>query len=73
MTVWPVGLRDRLPTVPVPLRAPDPDVLLDLPAALDAIYDEAAYDLSIDYDALPPPPPLTQAEIDWMRSLPRRQ
>jgi hypothetical protein len=72
MTVWPIGLHDRLPAVPVPLRAPDPDVLLDVPAAIDAIYDEAAYDLSIDYNELPPPPPLTQAEIDWMRALPHR-
>lgn len=49
--VWPIGLQDALPTVPVPLRSPDPDVPLELGAALATIYDEAAYDLSIDYSA----------------------
>jgi hypothetical protein len=28
--MWPIGLRQRLPQVPIPLAAPDPDVLLDL-------------------------------------------
>src|SRR5206468_1077430 len=30
LDMWPIGLRDRLPVVPVPLSAPDPDVSLDL-------------------------------------------
>jgi len=58
MEVWPIALEDRLPVISVPLRAPDPDVALDLQAALGAVYDAAAYDLSIDYDQPPPPPPL---------------
>ncbi len=41
--VWPVGLRDRLPTIPIPLAAGDADVPLDLRAALDRVYDEAGY------------------------------
>jgi hypothetical protein len=67
--VWPVRLQDTLPTVPVPLRAPDPDVPLELSAALATIYDEAAYDLSIDYSAPPPPPPLPDEDVAWMRTL----
>lgn len=54
--LWPLQLKDPLPLVPVPLLDPDPDVPLDLSAALATIYDEAAYDLSIDYTAVPPPP-----------------
>ncbi|WP_448560712.1 DUF4058 family protein [Trichothermofontia sp.] len=42
----------------VPLREPDPDVPLDLQAMLMVIYDEAAYDLSLDYTQLPPTPAL---------------
>lgn len=67
--VWPLRLRDLLPVIPVPLRAPDADVLLELAAALHTIYDEAAYDLSIDYSQPPPPPPFSQTEVDWMQAL----
>ena len=66
--VWPLHLQDPLPVIPVPLRAPDPDVPLDLGAALAAVYDEAAYDLSIDYSQPPPPPPLSSEEAAWVRS-----
>ncbi|MFN8498252.1 MAG: DUF4058 family protein [Anaerolineae bacterium] len=56
--VWPIALEDRLPLIPTPLRAPDADVTLDLHAALAAVYEAVAYDLSIDYGGPPPPPPL---------------
>lgn len=65
--VWAVNLTDPLPVVPVPLRHPDPDVTLDLGLALHTIYDRAAYDLSIDYRAEPPPPALTAAELAPVR------
>lgn len=67
--IWPLRLQDPLPTVPVPLRSPDPDVPLELGAALATIYDEAAYDLSIDYNAPPPPPPLSGDDAAWVQSL----
>lgn len=55
-SVWPIALADALPMLPVPLHEPDPDVVLDLGAALRAIAAEADYDGSIDYGAEPPPP-----------------
>jgi hypothetical protein len=61
--VWAIQVRDPLPILPVPLRPPDPDVLLDLGLALRTIYDRAAYDLSINYDEAPPPPPLPPDEM----------
>ncbi len=67
--VWPIRLADRLPTVPVPLLAPDPDVPLGLGPALTTIYDEAAYDLSVDYGKPPPPPPLSAEEAEWQKTL----
>jgi len=67
MELWPVELWMRLPVVPVPLAAPDPDVPLDLQGALVAIYDEAAYELSLDYDQLPPPPELSADEVKRMK------
>ncbi len=62
--VWPIQLRDPLPIVPVPLRPPDADAPLNLAKALAAIYDEARYDLSLDYGQ-PPSPPLEGAEAEW--------
>jgi hypothetical protein len=40
---WPLRLRDRLPVIPVPLRAPDPDARLDLQELLHRVYDGAGY------------------------------
>lgn len=68
MEVWPVGLQESLPVVPVPLLSPDPDVPIDLQAAVAAFYDEAAYDLSIDYSQ-DPPPPLRPQDQDWLRAV----
>lgn len=71
LEAWPIGLRDPLPVVPVPLRAPDPDAWVDLGGALRTVYDEAGYDLSIDYAAPPPPPALPAALDAWRRTLGR--
>jgi hypothetical protein len=65
---WPIKLQEPLPTLPVPLRSPDPDVVLDLSAVLRAIYDEALYHLSIDYTQDPPPPPLPPEDLAWLRT-----
>lgn len=67
--IWPLGLRDALPDVPVPLHTPDDDSVLELGSALAAIYDEAGYDLSIDYQDQAPPPPLSADDVVWMRTL----
>jgi hypothetical protein len=41
---WPIHLRDRLPTIPIPLRSADPYARLDLQAVVDRIYDAAGYE-----------------------------
>jgi hypothetical protein len=64
--IWPIGLRERLPILPVPLRFPDPDVPLDVQAALDTVYDEARYALTINYAEAPPEPPLPDADTAWL-------
>jgi hypothetical protein len=58
--LWPIRLRERLPEIPVPLRASDPDARLDLQAVLHRVYDEAGYRAYIYTGA--PQPPLTPAD-----------
>ncbi|MEW6755643.1 MAG: DUF4058 family protein [Candidatus Latescibacterota bacterium] len=64
--VWPVALQERLPTVPVPLLEPDPDVALDLGAAVASVYERGAYAQLIDYRQPPPPPPLSDEDAAWL-------
>ena len=66
--VWPISVRDTLPVTPVPLLPGDDDVPLDLGHALRTIYDEARYDLSIDYSQ-PPVPPLAPEDAAWAQAL----
>ena len=63
---WPIDVRDPLPVVPVPLSPGDDDVPLDPGHALRTIYDEARYDLSIDYSQ-PSVPPLSEEDAVWAR------
>ncbi len=66
--IWPIALSDPLPVIPVPLLPPDPDVPLDLNAAIRSIYERAGYDLDLDY-SVPPWPPLTRTQSIWAESI----
>jgi len=66
MWVWYIDLRDRLPTVAIPLREPDDDVPLDLQNALATAYDRARYADMTDYDGPVPYPPLKPADQAWV-------
>jgi hypothetical protein len=62
---WPLGLRQPLPKIPIPLAAPDADVFLDLRAVLDRAYDGADYGKYI-YDETPEPP-LSAEDEAWAK------
>ena len=64
--VWPFGVRDPLPTVPVPLRNGE-SVRLDLRALLDAVWSVSGYE-SLIYDHLPSPP-LPADDARWAAGL----
>lgn len=70
--VWPMRLQDAFPNVPIPLRPPDDDVVLNLGNVFRAVYDEAAYDLSINYRQEPPPPALSDDDRAWLQTLLKR-
>jgi hypothetical protein len=59
-------LRDPLPTLPVPLRAPDPDCQVDLAAVFATVYQRGRYQRSLDYTA-PPPVAVDEQTRAWMR------
>lgn len=61
--IWPIGLREPLPLVPVPLKEEDADATLDLKAILDRVYDESFYENYI-YDQ-PPEPSLRPEDEEW--------
>lgn len=64
--IWPVSLRERLPVVPVPLLPPDPDVPLDLAAAVDACFALVGYERLLPYADPPPPPELADDDAAWV-------
>jgi hypothetical protein len=69
--VWPTYFQRPLPTIPVPLARPDPDIPLDLQPMIAAIYQRSRYKRSIDYNK-PPSPPLSPEEAAWLQQqLPR--
>ncbi len=68
IAIWPCSLHMPLPTVPVPLHAPDPDAALNLTAVVHAVYQDARYDLQVDYRADPPPPALSPDDAAWLHA-----
>ncbi len=64
---WPIGLRDRLPVIPIPLTPPDPDVTLDLQDLLHRVYDAAGYAKYVYAET--PEPPLSAEDRAWAESL----
>lgn len=66
IAIWACPLQQALPTLPVPLRRPDPDAIIPLGSLLQQIYRNARYDLQVDYRATPPPPELSADEAAWL-------
>jgi hypothetical protein len=62
---WFFDLRDRMPTIAVPLRPPFADVPLDLQAVFETTYARAHYADSTDYTAPIPLPRLRPADKVW--------
>jgi hypothetical protein len=63
--VWALPLSKPLPTIPVPLLPPDPDVPLDLQAAMTDCFTLVGYEDLLDYSAKPPAG-LTEEEKTWV-------
>jgi hypothetical protein len=68
--VYSWSIRDPLPTIPIPLLAPDPDIPLDLAAIFVTVYQRGQYERSIDYTA-PLNLPLGADDRAWAEDLAR--
>lgn len=67
--VWPIRLPQPLPSITIPLSGPGASVTLDLQATLSLAYENAGYDLTIDYTVDPPAPTLNEADAAWLNAL----
>jgi len=63
MAFWPIGIRDVLPCIPIPLRPGEVEPTLDLQSLLHRIYDTGHYGLFI-YESNPEPP-VPGADAVW--------
>ncbi len=63
---WPIGLRDELPVIPVPLKGDFADAKLDLKALIDRVYDAAGYEDYL-YESFPEPP-FDQTDAIWAQA-----
>jgi hypothetical protein len=68
--VYPVTLREPLPTFRIPLRESDPDVSLNLQSLIEQCYLNGNYD-DIDYSC-EPEPPFGSDHADWADELLRK-
>jgi Protein of unknown function (DUF4058) len=67
------SVRDPLPRLPIPLREPDPDILIDLAALVTPVYDLGRYARTLRHEApLPETASLTSEDRTWVESLLRR-
>ncbi|XZE20650.1 DUF4058 family protein [Pirellulaceae bacterium SH449] len=64
---WPIGIRNQLPVIPIPLKGEFPDASLDLQAVLHRVYDAAGYEDYI-YESSPEPP-LEGPDLAWAQSI----
>ena len=66
------NLQNQIPSFPLPLRAEDPEPVIDLPDLLTGIYDIGSYGLKIDYSQ-EPVPRLSQTDAAWANALLQQQ
>jgi hypothetical protein len=62
-------LRDPIPDIPVPLQPGDAEPSVAVNRLVHDVYDRAGYDLTLDYQQSPPPPPISAQDVQWMKQL----
>jgi hypothetical protein len=67
-TLYAFGVRQPIPAFPLPLKAGEQEPQVDLGQLLHHLYDQASYDLRLDYTG-DPDPPLSSADAAWANHL----
>lgn len=62
--VYAWSIRQAIPPIPIPLKSPDEDAMLDLAAAFKTTYDRGRYDRGLRYD-LPLPATIGESDRAW--------
>jgi hypothetical protein len=65
-------VREALPIIPIPLKAPDADILIDLDKVFRVTYERGRYAPSLPYGK-PPVAPLKQSDARWAKTLSARK
>jgi hypothetical protein len=65
--VYPIGLRERLPAIRIPLRPADAEVVLDLQSLIDQCHERGRYHL-LNY-RLALNPPLGPEDANWVNQI----
>ncbi|MBW4445137.1 MAG: DUF4058 family protein [Plectolyngbya sp. WJT66-NPBG17] len=60
------SIREVIPNFPLPLKLEDAELMVDLQAVVDRIYDLGSYDVRIDYRQPVPPPALSKLDQQWL-------
>ena len=66
--LYPFNLNEPIPEIPIPLRKGEAEPSLQLGELLKQVYDQARYDLRINY-AAEPEPPLEPDWANWARQM----
>jgi len=66
--IWRTALNEPLPVIPIPLRYPDADVILDMNQSINALYRRYGYERLIDYSEPIPKPKLRPKMAEWWAS-----
>ncbi|MBI1831648.1 MAG: DUF4058 family protein [Planctomycetes bacterium] len=67
--VYPILMRQALPTVAIPLLPADGDIAVDLQAIFQRAYDAGPYSRALDYRTDTIDPPLTKEQDTWLRGM----
>jgi hypothetical protein len=70
--LYPFTLREEIPSFPIPLQSEDASVAVDLQFLFSEVYDQAGFDLTVDYTQ-PPVPPLKGEDAVWADELLREK
>ncbi len=68
LAIWPFSVRDPMPPAQIPLDADVADIVIDLRACLDHVYDLGRYNEQLSYSK-PTSPAMRKPDVAWARKL----